>query len=85
MNKNSTPCLLEYFHVLILFIFYSLIQTLFIFSLLVMLLIRNLAFDINIDHYVFCIPVAPMARHILPDHPKYNGSRAEEAGSDGCL
>lgn len=50
-----------------------------------MSLIKNLAFNINIDCNVFCIPVAPMARHILPDHPKYNGSRADEAGSDGCL
>lgn len=50
-----------------------------------MLLIRNLSFDIKVAHYLFYIPVAPMARHILPDHPVYNGSRAEETRPDRGL
>lgn len=65
--------------------FYSLIQILFHFSPLFMLLIRKLSFDINVSHYLFHIPVAPMARHILPDHSVQNGSRTEEAGPDRGL
>lgn len=60
-------------------------KILFLFSHLSMLLIINLSFDITLAHCLFYIPVAPVAKHILPDHPVYNGSRAEETGPDRDL